>query len=140
MFLLDINVWLALTFDSHIHHPPSKQWFDALSTQVCYFCRVTQLGFLRIASDRKVFGPHALTLRQAWNAYDVFRGDLRIAFAEEPADLESDWRSRTQTDLSSSHVWNDAFLAAFAKMKGWEIVTFDKGFKQFNDLSCTILS
>jgi predicted nucleic acid-binding protein len=29
MLLPDVNVWLALTFDSHIHHPAAKKWFDA---------------------------------------------------------------------------------------------------------------
>jgi predicted nucleic acid-binding protein len=31
MLLPDVNVWLALTFDSHIHHSAAKAWFDALS-------------------------------------------------------------------------------------------------------------
>ena len=30
MHLPDINVWLALTFDSHAHHPAAKTWFDGL--------------------------------------------------------------------------------------------------------------
>ena len=47
MLLPDVNVWLAVTFDSHSHHPAAKTWFDGLSGQVCYFCRMTQQGFLR---------------------------------------------------------------------------------------------
>jgi len=62
MLLPDVNVWLALTFDSHIHHPAAKNWFDALSGEVWYFCRMTQQGFLRLATNRTVFGVHALTL------------------------------------------------------------------------------
>ena len=49
--LPDINVWLALTFDSHIHHAAAKAWFDPLSDEVCYFCRLTQQGFLRLATN-----------------------------------------------------------------------------------------
>jgi hypothetical protein len=38
MFLPDINVWLALTFDSHVHHLSAKTWFDGLpSGAVCVF-------------------------------------------------------------------------------------------------------
>lgn len=73
MLLPDINGWLALTFDSHIHHPAAKTWFDALSGEVCYFCRTTQQGFLRLATNATVFGAHALTLRQAWQEYDLFQ-------------------------------------------------------------------
>lgn len=65
MFLPDINVWLALSFDSHLHHASSTQWFGGLTTEVGFFCRITQLGFLRLATNQKVFGPHALTLSQA---------------------------------------------------------------------------
>jgi hypothetical protein len=44
MHLPDINVWLALTFDSHVHHPAAKVWFDALADEHCFFCRMTQQG------------------------------------------------------------------------------------------------
>ena len=42
MLLPDVNVWLALTFDSHVHHPAAKAWFDALSGELCFFCRYTK--------------------------------------------------------------------------------------------------
>jgi predicted nucleic acid-binding protein len=29
MLLPDVNVWLALTFDSHVHHPVAKSWLTA---------------------------------------------------------------------------------------------------------------
>jgi len=37
MLLPDVNVLLALTFDSHIHHPAAKKWFDALSGENLLF-------------------------------------------------------------------------------------------------------
>lgn len=55
MFLPDVNVWLALTFDSHHHHPDAKKWFDALPGQICFFCRMTQQGFLRLSTNPTVF-------------------------------------------------------------------------------------
>jgi toxin-antitoxin system PIN domain toxin len=140
MYLLDINVWLALSFDSHLHHPNAKQWFDALSDQRCFFCRVTQLGFLRLATNEKIFGSHALNLNQAWNAYGSLRRDNRIAFADEPPDIEREWQNLTQADSKSPHLWGDAYLAAFAKKKSWDVVSFDRGFLQYKDLSCIILS
>ena len=139
MLLPDVNVWLALTFDSHIHHPAAKKWFDALSDQVCYFCRMTQLGLLRLATNQKVFGVHVLTLGQAWQEYDKFQSDGRISYADEPANLEPQWRSWTQNQTFSPRVWNDAYLAAFAKIAGLELVTFDKGFAQYIGVKCTIL-
>jgi predicted nucleic acid-binding protein len=77
MLLPDVNVWLALTFDSHIHHSAAKRWFDVLSNEVCFFCRLTQQGFLRLASNAKVFGPHAVPLPEAWRLYDIYLTDQR---------------------------------------------------------------
>jgi toxin-antitoxin system PIN domain toxin len=141
MHLLDINVWLALTFDAHVHHPVAKTWFDGLSSDaVCFFCRLTQQGFLRLASNRSVFAKHALTLPDAWQKYDLFLSDPRVAFAEEPADLENHWRIFTQSQSFSPQVWNDAYLAAFALAGNLVLVTFDKAFAQYPNVRCTILS
>lgn len=73
MLLPDVNVWLAMTFDSHVHHTAAKSWFDALSGQLCVFCRSTQQGFLRLVTNASVFGPSALTLTEAWQKYDVLQ-------------------------------------------------------------------
>src|SRR3989440_468178 len=127
MHLPDINVWLALTFDSHVHHPSAKTWFDGLPTgTVCFFCRLTQQGFLRLATNPSVFGKHAVTLPDAWHKYDLLMSDPRVAFAEEAADLETHWRTFTQQQSFSPQVWNDAYLAAFARAGNLEPVTFDK--------------
>jgi toxin-antitoxin system PIN domain toxin len=139
MFLLDVNVWLALTFDSHVHSPAAKEWLDALSTQICYFCRVTQFGYLRLATDRKVIGSHALTLRRAWQKHDQFLSDVRVTYADEPSDLETHWREWTQSKSRSPKVWNDAYLAAFARAASLAIVTFDKGFSQYKHVHSVIL-
>lgn len=141
MRLPDINTWLALTFDSHVHHPPAKAWFDGLpSDAVCFFCCLTLQGFLRLATNRFVFGKHALTLADAWQKYDLFSGDSRVAFAQESADLENHWRAFTQNQSFSPQVWNDAYLAAFALAGNLELVSFDTGFKQYAGIACTILS
>ena len=141
MHLPDINVWLALTFDLHVHHPAAKTWFDSLpSDAVCFFSRLTQQGFLRLATNPRVFGKHAVTLPDAWQKYDILLSDPRVAFAEEPADIENHWRTFTQSQSFSPQVWNDAYLAAFALAGNLELVTFDRGFSQYPNLTCTILS
>jgi predicted nucleic acid-binding protein len=51
MLLPDINVWLALVFDAHVHHPSALAWFNSLSDETAFFCRLTQQGFLRWANN-----------------------------------------------------------------------------------------
>lgn len=140
MLLPDVNVWLALTFDSHVHHPATKTWFDALSGDLCLFCRTTQQGFLRLATNAVVFGENALTLGEAWQKYDIFQSDPCVSYIDEPAGIEPLWRIYTQRQSFSPKVWNDAYLAAFAQAANFELVTFDQGFTQYQNVRSTILS
>ena len=66
--------------------------------------------------------------------------DSLVTYVFEPIGLESQWRSYTQGRTFSTHVWNDAYLAAFAFCGGYEVVTFDQGFAQFPGCRTTILN
>lgn len=139
MYLLDVNVWLAMAFQSHPHHSPARAWFDSLANEVCYFCRMTQQGFLRLATNPKVFPASAVTLPEAWVLYDTFFQDPRIAFLDEPSDVETLWRRNMTARQFSPHVWNDAYLAALAETTATTVVTFDKGFSQYRTAKCILL-
>ena len=114
MFLPDVNLWLALAFESHFHHKAAKEWFDARSDG-CSFCRLTQQGFLRLATNPKAFGDEAVSITDAWGLYDTLLNDPGVSFIEEPLGLELIWREYTERQSFSPQVWNDAFLAAFAR-------------------------
>ena len=76
MFLIDVNLCLALAFQSHAHHSTAKAWFNGLTEpQACNFCRMTQQGFLRLATNPKAFGDEAVTLSRAWELYDALLSD-----------------------------------------------------------------
>ena len=140
MYLPDVNFWLSLAFNAKAEHPKAKAWFDALGNhQLCLFCRSTQQGFLRLATNAKAVGPQVCSMIDAWNAYDQLLLDSRVAIVTDPTDIEIHWRALTQRRTSSPKLWNDALLAAFATSAGLELVTFDQAFTQFAGLSCTIL-
>ena len=50
IYLLDINLLLALTDPMHVHHELSHQWFAENGQQAWATCPVTENGFVRIAS------------------------------------------------------------------------------------------
>ena len=137
--LPDINVWLALTFSAHPHHRFAVEWFDRVPADSCGFCRMTQQGFLRLASNPKVFKSDALTLPESWETFDQLRGDERSCFLTEAPGVEEEWRSLTGDAAFSAKIWNDAFLAAFAKMGGLHLVTFDRGFRRYPGLKLRLL-
>ncbi len=139
MFLPDVNVWLALAFDFHFHHAAAKAWYDS-SRESCCFCRWTQQGFLRLATNPAAFGERAVSLKEAWQLYDAMLSDPRVAFAEEPPGLEARWRASTQRRSFSPKVWSDAYLAAFAQAASFDGVTFDKGLRQYRGVTWILLS
>jgi toxin-antitoxin system PIN domain toxin len=139
MQLVDTNVWLALAFQSHAHHAPAKAWITSAARQSCCFCRVTQMGFLRLATNRKIFPLDAVPMIRAWQLYDEMLADYHVVYAEEPLGIDTRWQNLTQSSRFSTNVWTDAYLAAFAITADVELVTFDKAFTQFDGLRSVIL-
>ena len=50
-YLLDVNVWIALAAERHTHHRVARYWFSNLQDEKLAFCRLTQLGFLRLLTN-----------------------------------------------------------------------------------------
>lgn len=140
MFLPDVNFWLALAFESQQHHASARNWMQLAAPRSIFFCRVTQLGFLRLATNLKAFPIDAVPMNQSWRLYDEISADERVGFAEEPDRIEWQLRMYTQLQSFSTNVWTDAYLAAFATTADFELVTFDKGFMQYRNLRRTIMS
>jgi hypothetical protein len=138
--LPDVNVWLAIAVAEHVHHLFAKRWFDAVEGASIAFCRVTQMGFLRLLTNPRVMGADALSPSHAWRLLDALYEDDRILAASEPPGLDAAWRALTRTRPAGASFWTDAYLAAFASSAGQTLVTFDKGFRRFDDLKLNLLS
>jgi hypothetical protein len=137
--LVDVNVWLALAYRLHVHHGAAREWFDTLSKQEAFFCRVTQLGLLRIVTNRKVMDQDVLSQREAWRLFDRIAADERIAFTSEPAGADVEFRRLTQASTPSTRMWTDAYLAAIASAGNMTVATMDKGFSAFADVNVSIV-
>jgi len=77
--LPDVNVWLALVFNAHAHHPSALAWFNSLSGETCHFCRLTQLGFLRrsfILGFRSFRGAQTARFTQFFSASISFSSSV----------------------------------------------------------------
>ena len=126
----DINVWLALTVDKHVHHTIANDWLDDEGTGIqLHFCRFTQMGFLRLLSSAAVMGDEVLSQIQAWQAYDRWLRDDRVGFLDEPAGIESHFRSATRLRHPAPKDWGDSYLAAFAAAAQLTLVTFDRALR-----------
>jgi len=137
--LPDINVWVALVSDRHFHHARAAGWFRATGEAGAAFCRVTQMGFLRLLTNSHVMGDDVLSQRQAWRAYEQLASDERVVFALEPPDIESVWKKLTQSDFGVTGRWTDTYIAAFAVLHNFRVVSFDRGFGRIAGLDAIIL-
>lgn len=128
--LLDVNVWLALAVEEHPRHKPALNSWGQLKRPS--FCRVTQLGFLRLLCNPHVMGGAVLEPEAAWEEYAGLLRDGGLEFVEEPSGLDARLKQLTK---GSRDFWTDAYLAAFARCANLRLVSFDSGFSRFSDLS-----
>jgi toxin-antitoxin system PIN domain toxin len=132
--LPDINVWLAFSVADHAHHARARHyWYEEAADQLA-FCRVTALGFLRLATNFAAMGGQPLTVRQAWQAYGDFRRLPEVLLAAEPEGCEALLGEWALGGSSTPRGWTDAYLAAFAKADGLRFVSFDHDFNRFEGL------
>ena len=138
-YLPDVNVWIALAADKHIHHPLARSWFAGLREEKLWFCRLTQLGFLRLLTNKQVMQDEVVSPEGAWQAYNSMRADRRIGYLAEPSGLTETWDMPAAGRLGSSNVWTDAYLCAFAQAAGLTLVTFDRRIHAAGGLDCLVL-
>lgn len=125
----DLNVWVALAWAGHVHHTRARAWLQTVGDSPIYFCRLTQLGLLRLLTTTAVMGADVQTQAGAWVLHDrVLAADSRVRLLDEPSGLETALRALTQSGTASPKHWADAYLEAFAQASGLTIVTLDQAF------------
>jgi uncharacterized protein len=137
--LLDVNVWLALSDESHVHHGPARRYWSETSASQFAFTRVTMLGLVRLLTNRAAMNNQPFTVSEAWEVYRAFRALPEVIWIGE---LESDARAvdaRLETWLAepqfTTRLWTDAHLASIAVTFGCRLVSFDGGFQTFEHLN-----
>jgi len=118
----------------HQHHRAAKSWFDRLVNDTAGFCRLTQIGFLRLLTHPAVMQAEVKNHFEAWRAYDLLIEDERVTFWQEPESetLEDQFRSLTIAGRFSPQQWSDAYLAAFARVNDLTLVTFDSALSKLS--------
>ena len=127
IFLPDVNVSLALASGRHIHSQTCADWLNSIISAEIAFCRVAQMGLLRLLTNESVMGKDVLSSRAAGRTYRTMIQDERISFHQEPFDLEDEWRKSTSKDVPIPKICIDAYLASFAKLTDMRLVSLDRG-------------
>lgn len=128
IFLPDVNIWIALTSNRHVHHSLANAWIKSINADQIAFCRISELGFLRLLTNAHVMGKDVLSPAKAWLVYDEWRDDDRVIFLPEHHEFSKKWRRLGGQISGGPNAWTDAYLAAFALDSNATVVTLDRKF------------
>ena len=125
--LLDVNLLVALAWPTHVHHSRALRWWRRLALRARSWatCSATELGFVRVSSNRKVFA----TARSPGEAVELLRRIVELPGHQRWTDDVSILdRELVDLDRVVGHRQvADAHLVALALRHGGRIATFDRG-------------
>lgn len=123
--LPDVNVLVALAWPNHVHHGRARAWFEKNHQRGWATCPVTESGFVRVSSNRKVVpearrpGEAILLLREMTS----LRG--HVFWADDTSIARSRWVAAER--LVGHGQVTDAHLVALCLQRKGRLVTFDGG-------------
>ncbi len=120
-YLLDVNVFVALLAENHMHHPLVTEWFNTPKLQWA-ICPFTEAGFLRNATAAR---PGQITMSEATA--------VLATMAQHPGyhylPIVAGWHTLCSPffkRLYGTKQVTDAYLLGLAVREGLELVTLDK--------------
>lgn len=112
-YLLDINVLLAAIWANHPQYPIADAWLIGKSVVVC---PISELGFLRISTNKKAIAAPMEDARKALEKFLIESKASRIA---------DDLPALASRSANSDQV-TDQYLAALADRHGYKLATLDQ--------------
>jgi toxin-antitoxin system PIN domain toxin len=129
VFLLDVNVLLALTWPQHVHSALAHKWFGEPGGRRWATCAITQLGFVRLSSNRQ-FVADAVSPGQA---LELLRLAIQVPghvyWPERQAPTECPLLALP--GLVGHRQVTDGYLLSLAVAHGGKLVTLDRGIAAF---------
>jgi toxin-antitoxin system PIN domain toxin len=125
VYLLDINVLVALLWTNHEEHQAARDWYRSHQRTGWATCPLTQAGFVRISSNPRIF-PDAPSSAKAG---EILKANLKhpthrfwkdeIPLAQAVTPFAGRFTGHQQT--------TDAYLFGMAIHKRGVLATFDAG-------------
>ncbi|HUQ95909.1 MAG TPA: TA system VapC family ribonuclease toxin [Bryobacteraceae bacterium] len=138
-FLPDVNLWVALAVAEHVQHKAACAWFETAGNDTVAFCRITEMGLLRLLTCTQLMTSDVFSSSRAWRLVERIQQDERVIFVPEPPALDQAWRSMAASRTTGANFWSHTYLAAFVQSAGLTLVTFDRGFQKHKNLRVHLL-
>ena len=125
VFLLDINVLMAMAWPNHDHHKAVLDWWAGKAGDQWSTCPMTQCGLVRLSCNPKVM-PGAKTVAEAFKLLDRIMATPRHIFWEDDFTL-SDPRFVSKNRIQGYRQITDVYLLGLSIRRGGQFATFDNG-------------
>lgn len=125
VYLLDVNILIALTWPQHVHHAQAHTWFDRVERQAWATCPLTQLAFVRISSNPRII-PDAVSPRAAATMLAKIVALSGHTFWADDLPLNG-LAAMSGTALTGHRQVTDAYLIELARHHGGMLATLDAG-------------
>ena len=122
--LLDTNVLLALAWPNHQHHALAHRWFSREAGRGWATCSVTELGFIRLASN-PAYTSEAVRPEEAASLLSRFRDRSSHRFWRSPAAC----RPEIYVHAMGHQQVTDAWLVEVAIHNKGRVATLDQRMK-----------
>lgn len=123
--VLDVNALVALAWDSHVHHVPIRRWFADNAASGWATCPLTQMGFVRVSSNPRVF-PSSIGADSARRVLEALTAAGNHRFLVDDVSV-------CDPDVPAIHHGHrqvtDVHLLVLTRRHQGKIVTFDRGLK-----------
>ena len=130
VFLLDVNVLIALSWPQHVHHERAHRWFVDLGRQAWATTPVTESGFVRLSANPAIV-HRPVSAADAVAALEVIRGLDGHVFLADDTSLAAPTISLTR--LATSGQVTDVHLVNVAARHGAVLATFDRAIPSYLD-------
>ncbi|HKW63210.1 MAG TPA: TA system VapC family ribonuclease toxin [Candidatus Acidoferrum sp.] len=123
VFLLDVNVLIAMSWPTHVAHERVQQWFSRHGQAAWATCPFTQAAFVRILSN-PAFSPNALTTADAFQLLGANLKHPGHKFWPDSIGLLEATRS-FQSQIAGHQQVSDAYLLGLALHHKARLATLD---------------
>jgi toxin-antitoxin system PIN domain toxin len=124
IFLLDVNVLIALIDPAHVGHDAGHRWFDSEGKAAWATCPLTENGVIRIVGHPKYPNTPGSTASVAAIVSQLRSLSGHVFWPDDISLVAADHVDATQV-LTSAQV-TDTYLLALAVAHGGRLVTFDR--------------
>jgi len=125
VFLLDVNVLIALGWGGHPDHSGVLHWFARYGARGWATCPITQAAFVRIVSN-PAFSAHAASPREALRLLAANLRHPKHQFWPDDLSLEESV-SRFGDRLVGHQQVTDAYLLGLTVQNKGKLATLDRG-------------